>query len=73
MLEQVGGLRVDLERVLVEQVDIEPLSGHHTCVYQPTTIARRRFSLLATRRRQKTHASVRSRALWKGRDGTVQT
>jgi len=32
MLEQVGGLRVDLERVLVEQVDIEPVRSLRECI-----------------------------------------
>jgi hypothetical protein len=38
MFEQVRGLGVDLERVLlVEQVGVEPLVGHETSVLQPNT------------------------------------
>ncbi len=39
MLEQVCGLSVDLERVLlIEQVGVEPFFGHPTTVLQPNTI-----------------------------------
>lgn len=39
MLEQVRGLRVDLERVLlIQQVEIEPFITHHVTVLQATTI-----------------------------------
>jgi len=38
MLEQVRGLGVDLERVfLIQQVQIEPLTGHPNSVLQTTT------------------------------------
>ena len=38
MLEQVRGLGVDLERVfLIQQVQIEPLTGHLMIVLQTTT------------------------------------
>jgi hypothetical protein len=34
VLEQVRGLRIDLERVLpIEQVQVEPVVGHHLSVY----------------------------------------
>jgi len=43
VLEQVRGLRVDLERVLpIEQVQVEPVVGHHLSVLQPNTERRAR-------------------------------
>jgi hypothetical protein len=41
MLEQVRGLRVDLERILaIQQIHIEPLLAHLSGVLQPATTQR---------------------------------
>jgi hypothetical protein len=37
VLEQVGGLSVDLERILLEQIQIEQLVGHMPIVIQTDT------------------------------------
>ena len=44
VLEQVRGLRVDLERILlIQQVRVEPVVGHHLSGLQPNTRVERRM------------------------------